>query len=53
MKVGRKPGVALKEKQEVLTPEMSALTATPVVEKKGIKVGNLMRIDFLPTFWAK
>ena len=53
MKVGRKPGVALKEKQEVLTPEMSALTATPVVEKKGIKVGNLMQIDFLPTFWAK
>lgn len=47
------PTVTVREKNEIITAEMSAEPAIPYVQQMTLKTGNLMQLDFLPTFWAR
>lgn len=47
-----KPTVTVKEKIADTTV-MSSEPAIPYVQQMPLKAGNLMKIDFLPTFWAR
>ena len=50
--VKSEPTVTLREKVEVVT-EMSSDPVVPFRAQKDLKVGNLVQLDFIPTFWAK
>jgi hypothetical protein len=47
------PTVTVREKNEIITAEMSAEPAIPYVQQMTLKTGNLMQLDFLPAFWAR
>ena len=47
------PTVTVREKNEIIATEMSAEPAIPYVQQRTLKTGNLMQLDFLPTFWAR
>ena len=52
LEVTRKPIVTVKEK-EAIAVELTAEPAIPFVEQKTLKAGNLMQLDFIPTFWVR
>ena len=47
-----KPRVTVRE-MEANTTVMSSEPAIPYVQQMTLKTGNLMQLDFLPTFWAR
>ena len=52
-KVKGEPIVTVREKNEVITAEMSSEPAIPYVQQRTLKTGNLMQLDFVPAFWTK
>lgn len=47
------PTVTVREKNEIITAEMSSEPAIPYVQQRTLKTGNLMQLDFVPAFWAR
>ena len=47
------PTVTVREKNEIITVEMSSEPAIPYVQQRTLKTGNLMQLDFVPAFWAR
>ena len=47
------PTVTVREKNEIITAEMSSEPAIPYVQQRTLKTGNLMQLDFVPAFWTK
>ena len=50
--VKSEPVVTVREKAETLSVEPSPMVARPV-EQRALKSGNLMQLDYVPTFWVK
>jgi hypothetical protein len=47
------PTVTVREKNEIITAEMSSEPAIPYVQQRTLKTGNLMQLDFVHAFWTK
>lgn len=50
--VSKKPVVTVREKAKTVSVEPSPMVARPV-EHKTLRAGNLMQLDYVPSFWVK
>ena len=50
--VAGKPVVTVREKAKTVSVEPSPMVARPV-EHKTLRAGNLMQLDYVPSFWIK
>jgi len=50
--VAGKPVVTVREKAETVSVEPSPMVARPV-EQMALRAGNLMQLNYVPSFWVK